>query len=204
MRTHISLRASQSVFPEEQGDDRGSHGTMCLFQHQHFPGSRSRRGAGRILVYEHACRSGLSSRADRDLPWRMYCDSILGDRAISRAPATTKPQCRAANTEALSLSYLTLVVWMRPNAWRDQIYRRVATTAKRCFAGNVGAYASFAVDSELYSELGYGELTLFSNQHRDAKLLPFSPGRKAALARKREVQISCAWLGWRRPELPAI
>ena len=42
----------------------------------------------------------------------------------------------------------------------QEIYRRVSTTAKRCFAGNVGAYASFAVDSELYSELGYGELTL--------------------------------------------
>jgi hypothetical protein len=36
----------------------------------------------------------------------------------------------------------------------------VSTTAKRCFAGNVGAYASFTGDSELYSELGYGELTL--------------------------------------------
>jgi hypothetical protein len=33
----------------------------------------------------------------------------------------------------------------------QEIYRRVSTTAKRCFAGNVGAYASFAVDSELYS-----------------------------------------------------
>ncbi|MBR1362910.1 hypothetical protein [Bradyrhizobium ottawaense] len=42
----------------------------------------------------------------------------------------------------------------------QEIYRRVSTTAKRCFAGNVGAYASFAVDSELYSELGYGETTL--------------------------------------------
>jgi hypothetical protein len=105
LRTHISLRASQSVFPEEQGDDRGSHGTIYLFQHQHFPCSRSRRGscAERDLVYEHACRSGLSSRADRDQPWRMFGDSILGDRAISRTPATTKPPCRAATTEALSL-----------------------------------------------------------------------------------------------------
>lgn len=42
----------------------------------------------------------------------------------------------------------------------QEIYRRVSSTAKRCFAGNVGAYASFAVDSELYSELGYGETTL--------------------------------------------
>ena len=42
----------------------------------------------------------------------------------------------------------------------QEIYRRVSTTAKRCYAGNVSAYASFAVDSELYSDLGYGELTL--------------------------------------------
>jgi hypothetical protein len=42
----------------------------------------------------------------------------------------------------------------------QEIYRRVSTTAKRCLAANVGAYASFAVDSELYSDLGYGELTL--------------------------------------------
>ena len=53
----------------------------------------------------------------------------------------------------------------------------------------------------------------FSNQHGGAKLLPFSPSRKAVgaiktdsslgqHADKREVQISCAWLGWRRSELP--
>jgi hypothetical protein len=42
----------------------------------------------------------------------------------------------------------------------QEIYRRVSTTAKRCLAANVGAYASFAVDSELYSDLGYGEMTL--------------------------------------------
>lgn len=42
----------------------------------------------------------------------------------------------------------------------QEIYRRVATTAKRCFSANMGAYASMAVDSEIYSELGYGEITL--------------------------------------------
>lgn len=39
------------------------------------------------------------------------------------------------------------------------IYRRVSSTAKRCAAGNVGAYASIAVDAELYPDLGYGEVT---------------------------------------------
>jgi hypothetical protein len=40
----------------------------------------------------------------------------------------------------------------------QEIYRRVSSTAKRCIAGNVSAYASMAVDTELYSELGYGEV----------------------------------------------
>jgi hypothetical protein len=42
----------------------------------------------------------------------------------------------------------------------QEIYRRVSITAKRCFAQKVGLYASFAVDSVLSSELGYGQLTL--------------------------------------------
>ncbi len=42
----------------------------------------------------------------------------------------------------------------------QEIYRRVSTTAKRCFAGNVGAMASIAVDTELYPDLGYGEVSL--------------------------------------------
>jgi hypothetical protein len=42
----------------------------------------------------------------------------------------------------------------------QEIYRRVSGTAKRCLAGNMSAYASMAVDSELYSELGYGEVQL--------------------------------------------
>jgi hypothetical protein len=40
----------------------------------------------------------------------------------------------------------------------QEIYRRVSTTAKRCFAGNIGAHASMAVDADLYSDLGYGEI----------------------------------------------
>lgn len=41
----------------------------------------------------------------------------------------------------------------------QEIYRRVVSTATRCSAGNISAYASFAVDSQLYSELGYGEVS---------------------------------------------
>ena len=53
----------------------------------------------------------------------------------------------------------TPVVRTYPENYQE-IYRRVSSNAKRCYAGNVGAYSSFAVDSELYPDLGYGELTL--------------------------------------------
>lgn len=41
----------------------------------------------------------------------------------------------------------------------QEIFRRVSTTAKRCEAGNMNATASMAVDAQLYSELGYGEIS---------------------------------------------
>ena len=40
------------------------------------------------------------------------------------------------------------------------IYRRVSSTARRCIAGNISGYASFAVDADLYSDLHYGEVTM--------------------------------------------
>jgi hypothetical protein len=42
----------------------------------------------------------------------------------------------------------------------QEVYRRASSTAKRCIARNVGSYASMAVDSDLYSDLGYGEITV--------------------------------------------
>jgi hypothetical protein len=42
----------------------------------------------------------------------------------------------------------------------QEIYQRVSTTAKRCFASKVGIYASTSADSSLFSEIGYGEVTL--------------------------------------------
>lgn len=41
----------------------------------------------------------------------------------------------------------------------QEIYRRAAGTAKRCLASNMGPYASMAVDTELFPDLGYGEIT---------------------------------------------
>jgi hypothetical protein len=43
------------------------------------------------------------------------------------------------------------------------LFQRVSTTAKRCFASKAGLYQSGAVDADLYSEIGYGQLTLTVN-----------------------------------------
>ena len=43
------------------------------------------------------------------------------------------------------------------------LFQRVSTTAKRCFASKAGLYQSGAVDADLYSEMGYGQLTLTVN-----------------------------------------
>lgn len=40
----------------------------------------------------------------------------------------------------------------------QEIYRRVASEARLCYRGSVGAYASAEVDANLYSDLGYGEV----------------------------------------------
>src|SRR3977135_640188 len=40
------------------------------------------------------------------------------------------------------------------------LFQRVSTTAKRCFASKAGLYRSGAVDADLYSEIGYGQLSL--------------------------------------------
>ena len=45
------------------------------------------------------------------------------------------------------------------------LFQRVSTTAKRCFASKAGLYKSGAVDAGIYSEIGYGQLTLTENGH---------------------------------------
>jgi len=41
----------------------------------------------------------------------------------------------------------------------QEIYRRVSTALKRCGTTSLNAYASMAADSELYPDLGYGEVS---------------------------------------------
>lgn len=41
----------------------------------------------------------------------------------------------------------------------QEIYRRVSSESRRCYSGNMGAYASAEVDAQLYPDLGFGEIT---------------------------------------------
>jgi hypothetical protein len=43
------------------------------------------------------------------------------------------------------------------------LFQRLSTASKRCFASKAGLYRSVAVDADLYSEIGYGQLTLTLN-----------------------------------------
>jgi hypothetical protein len=42
----------------------------------------------------------------------------------------------------------------------QELYQRVSTTAKRCFATKAGIYASATADASLFADIGYGEVTL--------------------------------------------
>lgn len=42
----------------------------------------------------------------------------------------------------------------------QEIYRRVSGTTRRCIAGNLSAYASMAVDADLFPDLGHGQITV--------------------------------------------
>ena len=40
------------------------------------------------------------------------------------------------------------------------LFQRISTIAKRCFASKASLYRSGALDADLFTELGYGQLTL--------------------------------------------
>jgi len=42
----------------------------------------------------------------------------------------------------------------------QEVYRRLVHTARLCSGGSSGKYTSFELDTDLYSELGYGEVSL--------------------------------------------
>jgi hypothetical protein len=45
----------------------------------------------------------------------------------------------------------------------QDIFQRVSNSAKRCLSSKAGLYKSGAVAADLYSEIGYGQLTLTVN-----------------------------------------
>ncbi len=76
--------------------------------------------------------------------------AAIGALATLLGACSTTPADLEAKTEPMVQNY---------SENYQEIYRRVSTTAKRCIAGNISAYASMAIDAELYSDLGYGEIT---------------------------------------------
>lgn len=87
----------------------------------------------------------------------------------------------------------------------QEIYRRVAKQAARCLKVDAGEGASFDVDTELYNELGYGEVTyshgsLARNYYMSAKIekvgdgsrLTFYSGNQLAPARVRDLVVDWA------------
>jgi hypothetical protein len=42
----------------------------------------------------------------------------------------------------------------------QEIYKRVSTTATRCFAAKAGLYVSSSVETNVFPDLGYGQVTL--------------------------------------------
>lgn len=87
----------------------------------------------------------------------------------------------------------------------QEIYRRVAKQATRCLKVDVGDGGSFEVDTELYNELGYGEVTyslgsLSRNYYMSAKIekvgegsrLTVHTGNQLASARVRDQVIDWA------------
>lgn len=87
----------------------------------------------------------------------------------------------------------------------QEIYRRVAKQATRCLKVDVGDGGSFEVDTELYNELGYGEVSyslgsLSRNYYMSAKIekvgdgsrLTVHTGNQLASARVRDLVIDWA------------
>ncbi|WP_371346482.1 hypothetical protein [Ancylobacter sp. IITR112] len=87
----------------------------------------------------------------------------------------------------------------------QEIYRRVAKQATRCLKVDVGDGGSFEVDTELYNELGYGEVSyslgsLSRNYYMSAKIekvgegsrLTLHTGNQLASARVRDLVIEWA------------
>lgn len=70
---------------------------------------------------------------------------------IGLSGCSSTPDDLASKTSPIIQSY---------NENYQEIYRRVSTTAKRCWAEPVSAQAAMVVDAELYPDLGYGDVAV--------------------------------------------
>lgn len=64
------------------------------------------------------------------------------------------------STSQEELAGKTAPVVRQYEASYQEIYRRIVNSGKRCLAASMSAYSSMEVDSELYPDLGYGEVSL--------------------------------------------
>jgi hypothetical protein len=80
---------------------------------------------------------------------------VLGIAAICAASLLAGCSTTPADLEAKT----TPIIQTYPDNYQE-IYRRVSTNAKRCYARNTSSYSSMAVDADLYPDLGYGDVTL--------------------------------------------
>jgi hypothetical protein len=98
--------------------------------------------------------------------------------AVAVLGCSTKPTDLQSSTPAVTREY---------QANYQEIYRRVSGTAKRCYAGIINSSAAMTVDSELFSELGYGEIQLslinygVRNYYWTAKIERMTKGTKMTL-----------------------
>jgi hypothetical protein len=89
--TTTSFRSPFPAFrAREQGDDRSRHGAGCIFQHEHFPGSRIR-----LVSDELMGRSALPN-TDRSITW------LTELIAATEVVATSAQPCDPAIVKAFS------------------------------------------------------------------------------------------------------
>ncbi|WP_441255754.1 hypothetical protein [Tardiphaga sp. 285_C5_N1_2] len=105
----------------------------------------------------------FKSRQDRNLDLLLRLDALLkdtGDKVRRVLLSLLMLVLAGCSTTPADLDAKVAPTVQTYSENYQEIYRRVSSTAKRCLAGNVSAYASMAVDAELYPDLGYAELSV--------------------------------------------
>jgi hypothetical protein len=94
------------------------------------------------------------------------------------AGCSTTPEALEAKSDSASRNYA---------ANYQEVYQRLAGTARRCFAGPGTPALSMAVEAALHKELGFGEVRFvaiglaYSNYFVSAKIEKMSPGSRISV-----------------------